>query len=176
VPQARRVLLEGNHEQRLTRAIWGMPGTAGEIAKLTAFREAITWPKLLGLDEIGWEWVPTAEQTRTEVLPGLITKHGTVVRKWSGMSARGEWERYSTSGLSGHVHRLGVFYHRDRNGSHCWTETGCLCNLDPEYVMDPSWQQGLVVITWGPSGDRWNVEPIYVQDGRAVWRGREFVA
>jgi len=171
-PQARRVLLQGNHEERLSKAIWGMPGTASEIARLTAFREAMTWPSLLGLDQIGWEWVPTERQTKTAILPGFITKHGSIVRKWSGHSGKGEWEKYGTSGISGHVHRLGTFYHRDYNGSHVWVEAGCTCSLDPEYVQDPNWQQGCVIIAWDEDGERWNVEPVYIQDGRAVWRGR----
>lgn len=175
-PRAHRVLLEGNHEQRLTRAIWGMPGTAAEIGKLTAFREAITWPRLLDLERIGWTWIPESQQSKIEILPGLITKHGTVVRKWSALSAQGEWQRYSVSGVSGHTHRLGAFYHADRNGSHVWVECGCLCSTDPEYAMDPDWQQGLVVITWSEDATRYNVEPIYIQGGRAVWRGREFRA
>jgi len=175
-PQARRVLLEGNHEQRLSRAIWGMPGTASEIGKLTAFREAVTWPSLLGLGQIGWEWVPTERQTRTEILPGLVTKHGSVVRKWSGTTGQGEWLRYGRSGISGHVHRLGVFYHRDHNGAHVWVEGGCTCSLEQEYVQDPDWQQGCTVITWDEDGERFNVEPVYIQDGVAVWRGRRFRA
>lgn len=176
VPRAHRVLLEGNHERRLTKAIWGMPGTASEIGKLTAFREAITWPKLLDLERIGWTWIPEHQQSKIEVLPGLITKHGTVVRRWSAMSAQGEWQRYSVSGMSGHTHRLGTFYHADRNGSHVWVECGCLCRTDPEYAMDPDWQQGLVVVTWSEDATRYNVEPIYIQGGRAVWRGKELRA
>lgn len=172
VPRARRVLLEGNHEQRLAKAIWGMPGTASEIAKLTAFRQAMTWPSLLGTEQVGWEWVPTERQTKTPILPGFITKHGSVVRKWSGQSGKGEWERYGTTGISGHVHRLGAFYHSDHNGAHAWVEAGCTCSLEPEYIQDPNWQQGCVIITWDDDGDRFNVEPIYIQDGRAVWRGR----
>lgn len=175
-PQARRVLLAGNHEDRLTKAIWSMPGTASAIGTLTRFRQEITWPKLLGLDEIGWEWISTAQQSRTEILPGLITKHGSVVRKWSGQSGCGEWQKYGRSGVSGHSHRLGAFYHRDHNGSHVWIEAGCLCQVDPDYTQDPDWQQGVVVLTYNADGTRFNPELIYIQDGRAVWRGREFVA
>lgn len=175
-PQARRVLLEGNHEQRLTKAIWNMPGTASAIGTLTKFRQEITWPKLLDLDAIGWEWVPTAQQSRTEILPGLISKHGSVVRKWSGATGCGEWQKYGRSGVSGHTHRLGAFYHRDHNGSHVWLEAGCLCLVDPEYVQDPDWQQGVVVLTYNADGTRFNPELIYIQDGCAVWRGREFRA
>lgn len=101
-PRSRRVLLEGNHEARLARTIWRMEGAARELPKLRVFQQQMTWPKLLETDAIGWEWIGEREQSRTSVLPKLITKHGTVVRKWSGTTARGEWEKYGHSGLSGH--------------------------------------------------------------------------
>lgn len=175
-PRSRRVLLEGNHEDRLRRVIWNLPGGAAELARLTAFKRAITWPALLGLADVGWEFVPTEEQTRTSVLPKIITKHGTVVRKWSGFTAKGEWERYGKGGLSGHTHRLGKFYHRDHNGSHVWVEAGCTCRLDPDYMTDPDWQQGFLVITHTADGERYTVEDVYIENGVAVWRGKVYAA
>jgi len=175
-PKAERWLLEGNHEDRLRKLIWDLPGGAAELARLTAFRKAITWPMLLGLEEIGWRFVPSHEQTRTPILPKLIVKHGTVVRKWSGFTAKGEWERYGKGGLSGHTHRLGKFYHRDHNGSHLWMETGCTCTVDPEYMVDPDWQQGCVLVTHTKDGERYHAEDIYIEAGRAMWRDKEIAA
>jgi hypothetical protein len=169
-PHADRWLLEGNQEDRLRRLIWDLPGGASELARLTAFKQAITWPVLLGLDEIGWTFVPADQQTRTPILPKLITKHGTVVRKWSGFTAKGEWERYGKGGVSGHTHRLGAFYHRDHNGSHLWVESGCTCSLSPDYMIDPDWQQGFLVITHTKDGERYTVEDVYIQDGVALFR------
>lgn len=175
-PEARRFYLEGNHEDRLRRLIWNLPGTAKELARLRSFQEAMTWTKLLGLDEIGWTFVPAVGQARYPILPRIITKHGTVVRKWSGMSAKGEWERYGQSGISGHVHRLGRFYTSDRNGAHTWVEAGCTCNTDPQYCEDPNWQSGLVVIEHTPDGKRFEMHLVYHQDGRALWRGIDYRA
>lgn len=175
-PSAERWLLEGNHEDRLRKVIWDMPGGAAELSRLTSFRKAMAWPELLNLGDIGWRFVPTHDQTRTPILPKLITKHGTVVRKWSGMTAKGEWERYGKGGLSGHTHRLGKFYHRDHNGSHLWMETGCTCTLDPDYMLDPDWQHGCVLVTHTRDGERYHVEDIYIQDGRAIWRDQEWAA
>lgn len=175
-PKAERWLLEGNHEDRLRRTAWEMLGPGRELVSLRSFQDHISWPKLLGLNDIGWNWVPTGQQTRTQVLPGIITKHGSVVRKYSGYTARAEWERYGKSGMSGHTHRMSSFYHRDHNGSHVWMETGCTCLLNPDYVQDPDWQQGCVVLTFDADGSRFNAEPIYIQDGRAIWRGKEYRA
>ncbi len=175
-PNARRYLLEGNHEDRLRRVIWDLPGAASALPKLVAFREAMTWPSLLQLEGVGFQWIGTEEQSRTRLLPKLITKHGTAVRKWSGYSARSEYERYGKGGISGHTHRLGAFYHRDHNGSHVWWESGCTCRLDPEYMSDPDWQQGALVITHTRDGERYTIEPVYIEAGRALWRDRELAA
>lgn len=175
-PTAQKFYLEGNHEDRLRRLIWNLPGTASELARLRSFQEAMTWPNLLGLDQIGWQFVPAMGQARYPILPRIITKHGTVVRKWSGMSAKGEWERYGQSGISGHVHRLGRFYTSDRNGAHTWVEAGCTCDTNPRYCEDPNWQSGFVVIEHTKDSKRFEMHTIYVQDGRALWRGSDYQA
>lgn len=172
LPKADCYLLCGNHEDRLRRTIWRMSDGQRELAKLRVFQNAVTWPNLLDLKAIGFKFVDTQGQARTRILPKLITKHGSVVRRWSAQSAKAEWERYGKSGLSGHTHRLGSFYTNDFNGAHTWTETGCTCSLDPTYCVDPNWQQGCVIVTY--VGDRFAVEPVYIQNGSAIWRGKEF--
>jgi hypothetical protein len=166
--------LEGNHEDRLRKTIWDLPGGGAELARLTAFRRAMTWPAIMELDAIAWRFVEGHAQTRNPIIPKLITKHGTVVRKWSAMSGKGEWERYGKGGISGHTHRLGKFYHSDHNGAHLWTESGCTCTTSPEYMVDPDWQQGCLVVTHTEDGERYAIEEVYVQDGRAVWRGQMY--
>lgn len=175
-PKAERWLLEGNHEDRLRKVVWDLPGAGSVLPKLTKFRQALTWPSLLDLEDIGYRWVSAHDQTRTAILPKLIVKHGTVVRKWSGWTAKGEWERYGKGGLSGHTHRLGKFYHRDHNGSHLWTETGCTCVLNPDWMVDPDWQQGCILVTHTKDGERYHVEDIYIEAGRAMWRDKEIAA
>jgi len=127
-PAAERYVLEGNHEDRLRRLLWALPRDAQQLTSLSKVREVLQWPVLLDLDTIGFTWVPTREQTRTPILPKFITKHGTVVRKWAGYTARGEWEKYGMSGASGHCHRGGKFIHRDHNGNQVWLETYCTCD------------------------------------------------
>jgi len=173
-PKARRVLLEGNHENRLSRCIASLDGGQRELARLRAFQEAVQWPNLLQLGGIGWEWVPEREQSRTPVLPKIITKHGSVVRKWSGWSGKGEWEKYGRSGASGHTHRLGWFVHRDHNGNANWIETGCTCQIEAPYGVDFDWQHGCVVVTWNTDQRLQNVEFVSIRDGAAIWRDREY--
>jgi len=137
-------------------------------------QEALQWPNLLQLSDIGWEWVPERLQARTPILPKIITKHGTIVRKWSGWSGRGEWEKYGRSGISGHCHRLGLFIHRDHNGNAQWIESGCTCLLDAPYGVDFDWQQGCIVLTWNKDAHVQNTEIVSIRDGVALWRDREY--
>ncbi len=171
-PDAAKVYIEGNHEQRLARVISGMKEEQKELARLRVFQDGVTWPAILaeaGVPE--WRYVPTRRQASARVLPNLVVKHGSVVRRWSGQTAKAEWERYGHSGISGHTHRLGLFYHNDMNGAHGWSETGCTCDLKPEYVEDPDWQHGCVIVTY--AGSRFNFEPVYIQKGVALWREKE---
>lgn len=175
-PNARFVYLEGNHEDRLRRTLWNMEGPAAQLARLTAFQKAMTWPSLLGLDELHIEFIPYGEQTKHSILPKWVLKHGTVVRPKSAYTAQGEHAKYGKSGSSGHTHRLGTFYHRDLNGSHVWQETGCTCKLDADYAPDADWQNGCVVLTFEPKTGAVAVEPVYIANGMGVWRGNVYRA
>lgn len=173
-PKAQRVYLEGNHESRLRRLICGLEGADRELAKLRNFQKHLTWPALLDLDAVGWRFIPERDQSKTAVLPKIITKHGTVVRKWSGATARGEWEKYGASGVSGHTHRLGHFFHRDHNGTARWIETGCTCLLDPPYGTDYDWQQGFAVLSWNADRRLMHEDVVGIREGAALWRDKEY--
>lgn len=176
VPNADKYWLEGNHEDRLRRTIWRLPGAAAELAKLKVFQETMTWPTLVSTASIGWEFVSSAAQSRKSILPRLTTVHGSRVGAFSGFTAKLEMLRYGRSGMSGHTHRLGQVFHRDLNGSHTWIETGCLCSLDPDYVRDPDWQQGLAVVTYTPDDKWFNVELVYIENGQAQYRENKYQA
>lgn len=171
-PDAEHYLLEGNHEDRLRRLLWKLPDVTRQLMSLRAVEHVTTWPVLFDLESLGIKWVPTHLQSRTPILPKMILKHGTIVRKWSGWTAKGEWERYGKSGASGHTHRKGVFYHRDHNGNHFWIETGCTCSLDQDYAVDPDWQQGCVVLHIHQETGAYHIEDVYIHEGTAVWRDR----
>lgn len=175
-PDSRFIFLEGNHEDRMRRTLWNADESASTLMRLTNVRQALTWPTLLGLADLNIEFYPYQGQSKHKLLPKFIVKHGNVVRKFSGYTAKGEWEKYGKSGGSGHVHRLGVFYHRDNTGSNVWVETGCTCRLDPEYADNPDWQQGCVFLTFEPETGAVNVCPIYIHKGMAVFNGNVYRA
>lgn len=173
-PSSRFIWLEGNHCDRLRRMLWNLEGPAATLHQLTAFKKAMTWPALMGLDELGVEFVPYGEQTKRDFLPKFILKHGTVVSAKSAATAAKEQGKYNRSGASGHTHRLGQFYHRDHNGSHVWLETGCTCDINPQYAVDPDWMQGCVFMSFERKTGAFQAETVYIHKGTAVFRGRVY--
>jgi predicted phosphodiesterase len=176
VPDAQFILLEGNHEERMTRVLWNMEGPARALSLLTDVQKALSWPSLLGLDFMDIQWVPYGEQTKQRFLPKFLLKHGTIVRQKGGYTAHSELSKYGMSGASGHTHRLSDIMHRDHNGNHIWIETGCTCSLEPEYTPDPDWQNGCVVLTLHRDTGAFQAEKIYIHKGNAIFRGKEYTA
>ena len=173
-PDAEKLLLGGNHEDRLRKTIWDLPGRYRALTQLRVFQHSMTWPVLLELESIGWDWADYRAQPVIGKIPKLLLKHGDTVRKWAGATGLAEWQKHAKSGVSGHTHRLGTFYHRDLNGSHVWHEVGCTCTLNPEYVRQPDWTHGALVVTY--SDDWFHVATVYIENGRAVWRQKEYAA
>lgn len=176
VPDAKFVLLEGNHEERMKRVLWNMEGPAKALSVLTEVNKAMSWPVLLGLAQLDIEFIPYGEQSKHLFLPKFLVKHGSVIRQNSSYTAHAEWRKYGKSGASGHTHRLGQFYHRDLNGNQLWLETGCTCKLEAEYAPDSDWQNGFVIMTFEPTTGAFQAETIYIHNGFAVCREKKYGA
>ena len=135
-PGSQKFWIDGNHEERLTRATWRDAGKFASHVK--------TLPEVLGLEERGVGYVPYGKHV--EYL-GFVFTHGNFVSSDSAMTARRHMQAYRSSGANGHTHRLGSFSKTDMNRkSHTWLEQGCLCRTDLEYMKaHPDWQQGFLI-------------------------------
>jgi hypothetical protein len=174
-PNATRAFIPGNHEDRMRRYIWRHPEMSGlDVLQLS---------NLLGLPnmDILYDEAHIGEnygQSEIEVGP-LVIKHGTIVRKNSAYSARGELEKefHNVDTLfTGHTHRGGAHMVQSRTGIKRAFECFCLCDLNPAYVNRPDWHQGLVLATI--YGTIVQVEPIpfFELNGikHAYWRDRDY--
>jgi predicted phosphodiesterase len=161
-PNALLVETDGNHDSRIVTYV---EQNAGALKSLRALE-----PKhLFKYDDLEIQWHPGCGFRLRE---DLIVKHGTLVRGEAGATAKAEFMAAGLSGVSGHTHRLATY----RKGGYMprqWTEQGCLCRLDPDYIVGaPNWTQGCVVIELSKTAT-WVTEVPFV-DGRLRFGGKGY--
>lgn len=122
----------GNHETRLEKYVLTK---APELASLV--EDVFNIIKVQDFNIIGCSSLVVNDNFKF--------KHGTLLGNKSGLSAIKELENAYMSGASGHTHRLAKFIARKAGRKFIWLETGCLCSLNPEYMIEPNWQQGFAV-------------------------------
>lgn len=144
-PKAKITYIVGNHEDRLRRYIWSHT----ELHTLSC----LDLKSLLGLEELD---IQLLDNYTTY---GILFTHGSVVRKFSGYSAKEELTINDCSGISGHTHRLGMVWRSTPSRDMVWIENGCLCDKEQCEYMDrlPDWQLGF---TYGVVDEKGNNPPL----------------
>jgi len=133
-PGARKVFIEGNHEDRLRRWLW-------RYGKDLALLRSLEVPQLLGLKELGFGYLPY--KSVLDFL-GYRIEHGyktSASKAYPVNVSRYMAIATGSSGLCGHTHRFSIYAWADASGSHSYIENGCLCRFDLEYAPFPNWQQ-----------------------------------
>ena len=132
-----RIYKGGNHEDRWRRYLWSNAPALVESGM-------VDFETVFKLADHGFEYQLYGEKSW---IGKLLLVHGSIVRKHSGMTARGHFEKYGCSVMHGHTHRMGSYFHTNINGPHVCYENGHLSDVSKaEYVTDPDWQQGFSVI------------------------------
>lgn len=167
-PNASVYFLIGNHEARLEKFLWKHSMLWG--------LDALDLPQMLQFKALGIPW-NKGQHNELELCGKLILRHGSLVRQHSAYTAKAILEReyYARNVVFGHTHRGGTHMVTTRDGTVQAQEAFCLCDLHPEYVRNPNWQQGLVLIE---VGDYVSIEavPFNLVNGKltARWRGKEY--
>ncbi len=162
VPNVKMVFIEGTHENRWFKYL---QDKAPAISKL----RGTTIPALYMLDKFEIEYV-TFERG-VLINSTFLILHGDVASKHSAATARVHYEKNGGSGICNHTHRLGSFFHRSRFGTFGWWENGCLCRLDPDWIINPNWQHGFSVITFEDTG-RFFVEQVPIVENKFIYGGK----
>lgn len=97
----------------------------------------------------------------------FVCKHGTLLGNKSGLSAIKEMENAYMSGATGHTHRLCKYIARKSGRKFVWLETGCLCSLNPEYMINPNWQAGFAQLEFR-DGKLYNSKVIEIEKGKIL--------
>jgi len=161
LPNAVIILIEGNHEDRWRRFLWSK---AVEIASL----RCLQLEKLLRLDE--YEISHVSYEDGLMINDIFLVIHGDISSVHSGYTAKRMFEKHGGCGVTNHCHKGGSFYKRDRFGIWGWWENFCLCNLNPDWIKNPNWMQGLSLVHF--KGKRFWVEQIPIIDHAFMYGGK----
>jgi len=156
-------LFGGNHEFRMIKYLREHP----ELSSL----DVLKVQALLKLGERGIHYHPYMRPPLK--YHTLQIHHGSLVRKYSGWTAKGHFEKYGGNGIIGHSHRGGNFIKRTSAGICGWYENMCMCSLDPEYLDFADWVQGWSV-GYFTKKDLFHLEQIPIIDHKFLFQGRLF--
>lgn len=163
-PKADITMFEGNHELRLVKYLRKNP----EMSSLRQFRSP---DKMLQLDKHNIKY------KSSETVHGVLFKHGNLVRKHGGYTAKGEFDDEGTSGVSGHTHRLGAHYKTDRSGQHAWYEMGHLCDEKLAEYMEgrvPNWQKGFGLMEYDENKKIWKIEQLPIINNSFIYNNKVY--
>ena len=105
--------------------------------------------------------------SRFTINDNFVFEHGTRLGSKTGLSAIKELEAHYLSGATGHTHRLARYSTRKAGRRFIWLETGCLCDLSPEYMIDPDWEQGFGIGEF-KSGRLKNATVVSIENGEII--------
>lgn len=192
-PNAKIVLLEGNHDRRMQKFITinAMAAFGLKRANSPETWPVMSLPYLLRLDELDVEYIDAYPAGMWWINDKLRAIHGDKVRSNGSTAAAYTNEMPHISTVFGHIHRQEIQSKTtfDRAGKIkvMAISPGCLCRVDgavPSFkgstgidgkpvTYYENWQQGIAVIAYKPEGS-FHVDLIHIDDGKTLFRGQEF--
>lgn len=155
---------EGNHDNRLLSYVIA---NAKSLSSLRALKPEA----LLAAKELGIRRHPGAGLLLRR---HFLVKHGDLVRADAMATAKAELKKARVSGISGHTHRMGTYREVGYQKTQ-WTEQGCLCRVDPDYIVGPpNWTQGCAVIELSTRTESFVVHEVPYVDGELRFGSQRF--
>jgi len=149
----KKIWLAGNHERRLESLLWGK---ARELAGL----EALTIPRVYGLQDAGFEYVCNMAMMKSGLEPfkigHLYVLHGHEVKISTGAVnfAKLHYDKNPVTQVNAHHHQSQeqIVRKMDLTVDGSWA-LGCLCDLHPEYAPANRWNHGFGIVEHDSTGD-----------------------
>lgn len=175
--------LEGNHDLRMPLLI---SANLRQAYKLRAVDElelppALSVPRLLALHALNIDYVNGYPDNGYWLNRNIYITHGDMVRGTPGATANALTNRQAFTTIFGHIHRREFVSRRMKthDGDLVYTAfcPGAVCHIDgrvPGSKSTDQWQQGLAVIEYTEHEE--NIIPIAIQDGRAIYNGKQWQA
>jgi hypothetical protein len=159
-PNARRIFMMGNHEQRVEWYCQEHPELKGMI----------DIERHLELEERGYKVIP---YNKIYKLGKLSVIHGFY---WNKYHAAKTLDAFEGNVVYAHVHNPQMYAKVspiDRKGYHTATSLGCLCNIKPDYKKSAPnfWINQFGIVEHLPASGNFNLYPITIIDGSFMFNG-----
>lgn len=197
-PEARIVLLEGNHDNRLNLYATRNAAASYGLKKSNDLQgdPVLSVQNLLCLKELNVEFYDKYPSQESMVWLGkyLRAMHGNKVRSNGNTAVAYTNDTPHLSTIFGHIHRIEMQYRTtfDADGPirSVSVSPGCLCRVDGAVPGANSgvggdgrpgkhyenWQQGIAVVWYNENSGRFSVETVNIIDGTALYQGQEFLS
>ncbi|MCF8012695.1 MAG: metallophosphoesterase [Clostridiales bacterium] len=183
-PDAKIVLLSGNHDSRIPKFLMDNNKAAYKLKSADKVEKrygAMSVPNLLDLEGLNIEWRGGYPDSQYWINDNLVAEHGDRVSSVNGKSAGQILDDARESHIFGHTHRLEMAtktcYPRKGPTSYQSVTLGCLCNLGgptPAKSQRNDWQNGLGVVEFQTGNNPFYIQPIYINDGSMIYKGKVF--
>lgn len=187
-PGAERHVVDSNHAKRLGDYILRNAPELFNIKQVGEKYGAFSYPGLIQLDKIGWEFHGGYGAAEYEYAPDLAFIHGVDAVSGGSTASKLSRKNHDRNIVQGHAHRMETQYHTDRHGRMFGAfVVGALCRRDgivpgfhssidqynqPVKRAD-NWQNGVMVIRdYGDS--RYEFQHIPIYDGLALYNGKTY--
>lgn len=181
-PETEIAYLEGNHEDRLPRAILNNLKAAYHLRPADAVEspDVLSVPHLLGLDSLDIHWVAPYPDAGYWINDNLVAEHGEVAKGNPGQTAGAVVQESRASSIFGHVHRVEMASHTvfPKRGpvSYRSLSLGTIARIGgPTPAQGGSrkqnWQQAIGVVDFEEGNGLFEVYPLYIHSGRVIWDG-----
>ncbi len=177
---AKMYYLEGNHEKRMTTAVYNHLIAAADLRpadELYTSAPVLSIDRLLGLSKLDIEYRGPYPDGEVFVNENLRASHGDIARARSGDTARAVLQKGSRhSEVFGHVHRIEIA-HQTMHGmkgptSHQACSPGTLARIDgavPAHSKRNNWQNGFAVVDYEEGDGMFRLTVVDIHRGRAIW-------
>lgn len=179
-PDTRWRFMKGNHEARLDNHVLDYSSGLHGLRRAGDDNDILTPEYLMRFDELGIEYVCDYPDGRVKIAPDLAVRHGWIVKKGAGASARGTLDKLDYSVIIGHVHRQAITALTVDNidgepVTRYAAEAGCMCVVKGGlgHTTAPDWQQGFLTVQIHDDGS-WLIEPAVFQNDKLHWRGERY--
>lgn len=161
------LLHQGNHEYRWERYI------CNNVKEFT-YVDDFQFESVFRLADSNIQYIRGNTGFGKSNIGPITIGHFPTLRKDSGATAKAIITDRMASSIANHSHRMGTFYKTTPSGVLVGHEGGCLCSMSPEYVDEPNWQHGFMLVQRIKDKDRYFITPIPVVGGNVLYDGRLF--